>query len=264
MPYVKVGPATLHYRQAGSGERVLLLFHAFPLHSGMWDAQLAAFAAEGWRVIAPDARGFGKSSVAPDVLGMDVIADDAAAVLDSLQVTRAVIGGLSMGGYAAFELWRRRKDLVRALLLADTKAAADTADGAAARESFAKKAVTKGAAWVAAELAPKLQRPERLASVDLALHSMIAGTLPAAIAAGSRGLARRADKTPTLATIDVPARIVVGSADALTPPADAKSMSSAIRGSTLVEIPNAGHLANLEDPDAFAAAVIPWLRELPR
>ena len=262
MPTAKLGDATIHYREAGSGERVLLLLHAFPLHSGMWEAQLATFSKAGWRVIAPDARGFGKSSVAPDALGMDVIAGDAAALLDSLGVKRAVIGGLSMGGYAALEMWRRRKDLFRALLLADTKATADNAEGAAGRETFAKNAVANGIAWVAAELAPKLQRAERTAAADLAIRTMIAEAVPAAVAAGSRGLARRADSLATLGTIDVPVRIVVGAEDKITPPVDAKKMNEGIRGSTLVEIPKAGHLSNLEDPAAFAEAVVPWLASL--
>jgi len=259
MPSAKIGDATIHYREAGSGNRVFLLLHAFPLHSGMWEPLLPVLAKEGWRVIAPDARGFGKSTPGPDVLGMDVIAGDAAALLESLGVKKAVIGGLSMGGYAAFELWRRRKDLVRALFLADTKAAADTAEGAAGRETFAKNAVANGIAWVAAELAPKLQRPERVASADLAIRTMIAEAAPAAVAAGARGLAKRVDSTPSLATIDVPVRIVVGAADALTPPAEAKTMNDGIRGSTLVEIPKAGHISNLEDPIAFADALVPWL-----
>src|SRR5205085_8572724 len=102
---------SLHFREAGSGDRVVLLLHAFPLHAGMWE--LTPLAKAGWRVIAPDARGFGKAGAAPDVLGMDVIAGDAAALLDALGVKKAVIGGCSMGGYAVLELWRRRRDLFR-------------------------------------------------------------------------------------------------------------------------------------------------------
>ena len=249
---------TVHYREAGSGDRVLLLLHAFPLHSGMWE--LTPLAKAGWRVIAPDVRGFGKS--AGEIAGMETIATDAAAILDELGVKKAVIGGCSMGGYALFELWRRRRDLFRGMLLADTRAGADTAEAAANRETFAKNALEKGIGWVASEMAPKLQRVPPLPAADAALRTMIAEGTAAGVAAAQRAMAKRADSKGDLAKIDVPALIVVGAEDKLTPPAESKAMHEAIRGSQLVEIPKAGHVSNVEEPDAFAGAVAGWLATL--
>jgi 3-oxoadipate enol-lactonase len=259
MPSFQTGGSNVHYREAGSGDRVLLLLHAFPLHAGMWE--LTPLAKAGWRVLAPDARGFDRSGPGPDILEMDSIAGDAAALLDSLGVKKAVVGGLSMGGYAAFALWRARKDLFRGLVLADTKPGADDAEGAAKREVIAKNALEKGMDWIADQLAPKLQRTSPLPAADAAIRTMIKESTSRAFAAGSRGLARRADSKPTLATIDVPTLIVVGAEDSITPPAEAKAMHEAIRGSTLIEIPAAGHLANIEQPDAFNAALLRWLAE---
>lgn len=257
MPERKIGEATIHWREAGSGDRVLVLLHAFPLNSAMWEAQLAAVAREGWRVIAPDARGFGASGPVPDVLGMETIAGDTAGLLDALGVKKAVIAGLSMGGYAAFELWRRRRDLFRGLVLADTRAGADDEKGKANREAFAKNALERGIGWVAEEMPPKLVK-----RAGDAARTILSTSAPAAVAAAQRGMARRPDSKETLASIDVPTLIVVGSEDGLTPPADAKAMQSAIRGSTLVEIPGAGHLANLDAPEEFTAALRTFLAKL--
>lgn len=259
MPSTRIGESTFHYREAGSGDQVLLLLHAFPFHAGMWE--LTPLAKAGWRVIAPDARGFGKSQPPPEVLGVDTIAADAAALLDSLKVRKAVIAGLSMGGYAALALWRTRKELFRGLVLADTKAGADTAEAAANRETVAKSALEKGMDWIADQLAPKMQRTTPLPAADEAIRAMIKESTSKAFAAGSRGLARRPDSKPTLATITVPTLILVGAEDSITPPAEAKAMQTAIPGSKLVEIPGAGHLSNIEQPDAFSTALTRWLAD---
>lgn len=254
MPERKVGEVTIHWREAGTGERVLVLLHAFPLHSAMWEPQLAALANDGWRVIAPDARGFGGSTPAPSLLGMEIIAEDTAGLLDGLGVKTAVVAGLSMGGYAAFELWRRRRDLFHALVLADTKAGADDDKGKANRETLAKNALEKGIGWVADEVAPKLAK-----RAGKTVKEIISTNAPAAVAAALRGMAQRADSKATLPSIDVPTLIVVGSEDGLTPPAEARALHDAIRGSSLVEIPGAGHLANLDAPEEFTFALRSFL-----
>ena len=256
-----LGDVTLHYREHGSGERVLVLLHAFPLHAGMWKPQMAPIADRGWRVLAPDARGFGaagaRSEPAADVLGMETIAGDTAALLDRLGVTKAVIAGLSMGGYAAFELWRRRRDLFRGLVLADTRATPDDEQGRANREAFAKRALENGIGWVAGDMAPKL-----VTNAPDAVRALILENEPAAVAAAQRGMARRPDSTPTLATIDVPTLVLVGAADALTPPSAARILHEGIRGSTLVEFPGASHLSNLDTPTAFTSALTTWLERV--
>lgn len=253
MPSTKINGANLSWRESGRGDAILLL-HAFPLHMGMWDPQFAGLETE-FRVIAFDARGFGASSEAPAVLGMDVIADDAAALLHSLGIERAVVCGLSMGGYAALEMYRRHPQLFRGIVLADTKAGADNDEGKVKREAFAKGAVEHGEAWVANEMLPKLLRKDPDPAIAVAVRQLIRQAAPTSVASGSRGLARRSDSFDLLPTITCPALVIVGSDDVVTPPKEAKAMAAAIPGARLVEIPGAAHLSNLEAPAAFNAAL---------
>ncbi|HVO29351.1 MAG TPA: alpha/beta fold hydrolase [bacterium] len=254
MGVAKANGVSIHYREAGTGPALLLL-HAFPLHAGMWEPQLRGLAAT-YRVIAPDARGFGDSPESVDVLTMETIADDAVALLAGLGVSEAIVCGLSMGGYAALAFLRRHSGFVRGLVLADTRATADTSEGKSGRENFALDAIAKGAGWVADAMLPRLLRKEPDPAAAASVRGMIAGARTGSIAAASRGLARRADSTDLLPSIRVPTLVVVGQEDLLTPPADARSMRAAIPGSHLVEIPGAAHLSNLENPDAFNAAIV--------
>lgn len=253
MPNSKINGANLAWRESGRGDAILLL-HAFPLHMGMWEPQFAGLA-EAFRVIAFDARGFGGSSEAPAVLGMDLLADDAAALLQSLGIERAVVCGLSMGGYVALEMYRRHPKLFRGIVLADTRAGADNAEGKAKREAFAKGAVEHGEAWVANEMLPKLLRKDPDPAIAVEVRQLIRQAAPISVAAGSRGLAQRSDSFDLLPTIACPALVIVGSDDAITPPKEASAMVAAIPGARLVEIPGAAHLSNLEAPAAFNAAL---------
>src|SRR5512134_1011287 len=116
MPSIQIGEATLHYREAGQGSDVVVLLHAFPLHSGMWDGQLRALAGR-FRVIAPDWRGLGASRPAPEAATMELLAGDVVALLRALRLRRVAVAGLSMGGYVALELYRRAPGLFRGLAL---------------------------------------------------------------------------------------------------------------------------------------------------
>jgi 3-oxoadipate enol-lactonase len=265
MPIANLNGTELHYRDAGASRLArdaVVLLHAFPLHSGMWARQMAALQARH-RVIAPDYRGMGRSGLSPEALTMDVVVDDVRALLAHLRVERAAVVGLSMGGYVAFELYRRMPGLFRGLVLCDTKATADGAEAAAAREKFARSAIEKGLGWVADEMIPKLLRPSPDPAVVKEVRHLIGGTTPAGVAACQRGMARRPDSVPTLATIACPTLVVVGEADAPTPPAEARSMVAAVKGARLVEIPAAGHLANLENPESFEEAVGGFVDRLP-
>jgi pimeloyl-ACP methyl ester carboxylesterase len=262
MATVHVGDASIHYREAGSGNDVVLLLHAFPLHSGMWDPLLAALAAR-FRVIALDYRGLGRSRPAPPATTMELIAGDALALLRKLAVRSAGVVGLSMGGYAALELYRRAPDLFRGLALCDTKATPDTVEQKAARETFATNALSKGLSWVADDFAPKVLRPHPDPAVLATVRALIADGTPEGVAAAQRGMALRPDSVPTLARIACPTLVVFGDEDQLIPLGEGQRMAQTVKGARMVRIPGAGHLPNLENPSAFNAALSTFFASLP-
>ena len=248
------------YDDRGRGPAVLLL-HAFPLAASMWDAQAEALSATH-RVVRFDARGFGGSGVGAGPLTMERIADDGAALLDLLGIEKAAVGGCSMGGYAAFAFVRRHPQRLAGLVLQDTRAGADTTEAMANRAALAAKVLAEGAPAAVEALLPKLvgetthrERGDLVARV----RQRILAASPQGIASALHGLARRADSRETLPTISVPALVLVGAEDVLTPPAEAVTMAAAISRARLDVIPNAGHLANLENPDAVNAALLAFL-----
>jgi 3-oxoadipate enol-lactonase len=262
MPRASVNGTELHYRDSGTSKDVVLLLHAFPLHSGMWSRQIAALE-KRHRVVAPDYRGLGKSAVPPEASTMDLLAQDVRALLQHLRIERAAVVGLSMGGYVAFELYREAPALFRGLVLADTRAGADSDEGKATREKFARTVLEKGLSWAADELVPKLLRPEPDPAIVKEVRSLVSGGTPAGIAAAQRGMARRPDSTPTLATIACPTLVLVGAHDAMTPPAESEKMAKAVKGAKLVKVPDAGHLSNMENPEPFNAALQVFVDALP-
>ena len=239
----------------------LLLIHAFPLNARMWEPQLA-LAANGWRVIVPQLRGMDGGSTDQAATSMDEHAGDIVDLLDALHVEDAVVGGLSMGGYVAFALVRHAARYIRGLVLADTRPQADTPEGVEGRRKMLALVREKGPAAVADEMIPKLlgehtrhTRPD----VAQTVRALILSSSADAIANAITALMTRADSTPLLATIHVPTLIVVGEQDTITPPALSEQMYQAIKGSEYVAIPDAGHLSNLEQPEAFNAALARFL-----
>jgi pimeloyl-ACP methyl ester carboxylesterase len=189
---------------------------------------------------------------------MDDFADDLRALLAHLGIARVLYCGLSMGGYIGFAFVRRHAAMLDGIVLADTRAGADSAEGRAAREDLARFVEREGSAAAADRLLPRYVAPatrEGRPEIMAELRAMIAGTTPSGLAGAARGLAARPDSSATLARITVPAAIIVGAEDALTPPAEAERMHAAIPNSTLTVIEGAGHLANMERPEAFNEAV---------
>jgi pimeloyl-ACP methyl ester carboxylesterase len=256
---LRVDGGELEYAVSGDGPALLLL-HAFPLGLFMWEAQAEALAAH--RVIRFDARGFGGSDPGQGALSMEGIADDGALLLDHLGVAKAVVGGCSMGGYAALAFVRRHPQRLAGLVLQDTRAGADTEEAKTGRATLAAKVLAEGASAAVSAFLPKLLGEttwrERKALVD-ALQARILATSPQAIAAALHGLAARPDSRPTLAEVRVPTLVLVGAEDVLTPPAESEAMAAAIAGARLEVVPRAGHLANLERPDAVNAALSAFL-----
>ncbi|HYO12398.1 MAG TPA: alpha/beta fold hydrolase [Thermoanaerobaculia bacterium] len=252
------------YRAEGEGEPLLLL-HAFPLSHRMWEPQLGSFSGSH-RCLAPDFPGFGASDLPREGASrMQELATDAVALLDHLGISRAVVCGISMGGYVALALWERHPERVRGLVLADTRSGADAPEGRERRLALAERVLAEGPGFLAGEMPAKLlgastleQRPELRRTVA----EWIAGARPEGVAAASRGMAERPDRTGLLARLSVPALIVVGEEDTLTPPQESRSMAERMPGAELVEIARAGHLSNLERPEAFDEALGRFLKRL--
>jgi pimeloyl-ACP methyl ester carboxylesterase len=247
----------------------LLLIHGFPHRGALWDpvrAELSVLeGGQSWSVLAPDLRGFGDAPAAASP-SIDAYADDLLALLDARGVARAVVCGLSMGGYVALALWRRHPTRVRALVLADTRAGADDAAQRARRVELAARARAEGSEAVAeAQLSgavgktTRARHPERAESLRVLMASVPVGGIVAALDA----MRERPDATPLLAGITVPTLVVVGDEDVLTPPREARALAAAVPGARLVEIPDAGHVSCWERPDAFAAALADFLAALP-
>lgn len=245
----------MHVEDVGEGPAVLLL-HAFPLSSAMWRHQVERLR-DRYRLIVPDLRGFGGTDAPPGHYTMDQQADDMAALLEHLGVGRAAVVGLSMGGYIALAFWRRHRDLVAAMVLADTRAGADSEEARAGREVNARLAEEHGAGAIADKLIPGLIAPTASQELRDELRALIVANSADGIAGALRGMALRADSTPELAQVTVPTLAIVGALDTLTPPAEAARISRTVVGtlSYVVELPGVGHLSALEAPDAFGAAV---------
>jgi 3-oxoadipate enol-lactonase len=250
------------YVAHGKGPTLVLL-HAFPLSKAMWEPQIRALA-DDCHVVAIDLRGFGASQVTDGVFSLDDMADDVHAVITKLGHDQIVLGGLSMGGYIAFAYMRRHPATVRGLVLADTRPGVDTPEALEKRQAMIKDVLANGTRAVARSFpraavstATAEGHPELLERMRV----WIQDTAPTSIAGAQRALATRADSTATLSAIRVPTLVIVGEEDAITPPSEAEAMAAAIPGAQLVRIPGAGHLANLEQPEAFNAAVRTFMRQ---
>jgi pimeloyl-ACP methyl ester carboxylesterase len=227
----------------------LLLIHAFPVDARMWSAQLG-----GARTIAPDLPGFGGTPAAErGVMTMDLAAHRCLEALDAAGIERAVVCGLSMGGYVAFELWRQARGRVVGLVLANTRAGADTPEAAAGRRALADRLRTEGNVLV--ESPPPLLSDEPAAGLWERVRGWIADQPVEAIAAAALGMAERPDSTSDLAAIDVPTLVITSERDTLIPPEMSVPMADQVPGAQLTVLPNAGHLSNLEDPDGFSAVL---------
>jgi pimeloyl-ACP methyl ester carboxylesterase len=255
---------SIAYDDVGSGDAIVLV-HGHPFDRSMWTPQRDALRDAGWRVIVPDLRGYGETSVVPGKTTLDVFARDIAALLDHLRVERVVIGGLSMGGQIVMEFCRLHPHRVRAVLLAATSPMPDTDEGARSRRLMADRLVANGMTGYADEVLSKMLAPANVAalpSVAAHVHAMMRGAPTEGAAAALRGRAERQSYEPTLAALDVPALIVVGDQDPYTPLAEAERMHALIAGSSLVCMDGVGHMPNLERTAEFNAALLRFLSRL--
>ena len=245
-----VNGIVIGYDDVGGGLPVVYL-HGFPHDRTLWASQLGALTVPT-RALACDLRGFGESTGTATTV--DDYADDVAGLMRALEIKKAAVVGLSMGGYIAFALWRRAPDLVRALVLSDTRAGADNDAGRARRTEQIEFAKTNGSVALAAQLVDgmlgkttRAQRPEIVERVRAMLERAPVPGVVGALTA----MRDRPDSLATLATIDVPALLVVGEEDVLTPVAESLTMHRGIAGSRMEVVAGAGHLTNAERPAAF-------------
>ena len=267
--YCHIGSRTIAYLDSAPGEsglRALVLLHAFPIGANLWEPQMRSVP-QGWRLITPDLRGFGGSSELDSVSAVS-IADYAADVVDllgELGVKRAVIGGCSMGGYAALALYQSAPELFDGLVLANTRAGADSPESRANRRNMLAIVDRSGASGVAREMMPKLlgkTTHESNSDAESFIRRLIKQQSPVAIRGGILRMMHRPDSTPLLAQVSVPTLVITGAEDEMIPVEESRRMASAIRGAKLVIVPGAGHLASLEQPDAFNAALNGFLTAL--
>lgn len=268
MEKISVSSSTISYVDCGAGTPILLI-HGFPLDHTMWNSQIESLSKSA-RVIAPDLRGFGLTPLAEGDaergITMETYADDLAELLDAIGIQEPVVlVGFSMGGYIAWQFVRKYTARVRALVQCDTRAAADTDEARAGRLKMAENVAQWGSGRVAEMMGPKLLAPQtfqRKPEVVAAIRSVVEHTDPAGIAAAQRGMAARPNVNALLPTIQVPTLILVGEQDAISPPAEMKSIADAIPGAEYAVVPRAGHMTTMEEPDAVNEALLRFVQGL--
>ena len=238
----------LGYDVVGDGPALLLL-HAFPLDRRMWRVTAAALASR-YRVITLDFRGFGESTLtaAPS---LELLADDAAALLDALGLPIAAVVGLSMGGYVALAFAARHPSRLGALVLADTRAGADSPAARQGRDDGIALVRSSGTTAFVEPLPAKLLSPRASEETRGLVRALAAQQRDTAIAGALAAMRDRPDRSAELAALRCSTLILVGAEDTVTPPAESHAMARVIPGARVVLLPGAGHLSNLEAPDAF-------------
>lgn len=256
---VEVGGQTMSWVQSGRG-RPLVLLHGFPLHAGTWDA-LHETTPHGWMLLTPDLRNMGQARGTP-ALSVDDHAADVLALLRHLGCEDAAVGGLSMGGYVALAVHRMAPQRCRSLFLADTKAEPDDDEQKANRVKLQATARERGAEAVLEAMLPKLVGPaaHQAGVVPARLRELARANQPEGVVDALEALKTRPDARPGLAAIACPTLVLVGADDALTPLSAAEALRDGIAGASLVVIPDAGHMSNMEQPVPFALALWSFLR----
>lgn len=225
----------------------VLLLHAFPLDSSMWNRQVEGLSSTA-PVVTVDLPGFGGAPAAEPEGWMDEAADRAAAALNGTGIDSVVVCGLSMGGYVAFSFLRRHRDLTAGVIFANTRADADDEAGRERRRGLAERVRAEGNGFLV-ESPPPLLSESAPDSLWQEVRTLIERQSPEGIARGSLAMAARVDSTPDLAGIDVPALVITSSGDTLITPDISRRIADGIPGSEFAQIDGAGHLSNIEAPD---------------
>ena len=255
---------TMAYDDNGAGPAVLLI-HGFPLNRRMWLTQTEALVAAGYRIITPDLRGFGESDAPGSGYSMDLFADDMIALFDHLGIERAVVGGMSMGGYVLLNMLERYRERIAAACFIVTRSGADDEAGKAKRLAMARDATTIGTQVVADIFAGLLfavetvqKRPEIVAEVA----GWMRAADPAGVAGGLLAMAGRKDSTPLLVKLPIPALVIGAEEDRAMPLENVRIFTEALPQSSSCMIPGAGHMVNMEQPEAFNACLMEFLKRV--
>jgi len=239
----------------------IVFIHGFPLNHTMWQEQ-AALVQSSFRVITYDQRGHGQSAAGDGQFMLESFVDDLLGLLDALRIQKAILCGLSMGGYVALRTYERQPGKVLGLILCDTRSQADTNEAKLKRAASIRALREQGISAFAEGFLKNLFTPSSFLrspeAVEAVRKMILACTLQGLI--GTQiALATRTDTTASLARIRVPTLILVGAHDVITPPAAAAEMHERIAGSKMSIIPDAGHISNLENPDFFNHEMMAFL-----
>ena len=253
----------MSYRDLGEGEPLVLL-HAFPLNGRMFESQITAFS-ESHRVVAPDYPGFGRSPRTPAQPDVRYYAEGVRGLLDRLHLERVILGGVSMGGYVAFECMRLFPERVTALVLANTRAEPDSEEMRETRNETALRVAQEGVGVLVELQMERLLTPDTLQNDEELVESvraMIFENSPDGTVAALGAMRERPDSTPLLGEIGVPTLLVGGAEDGISSPEIMGVMAAKIPGARHVTIPQTGHLSNLEAPEEFNATLADFLKSI--
>lgn len=257
MTTIDVEGGSLNVVQRGAG-LPLLLVHGFPLDYSMWTGQLDGLS-DTCRVVAPDLRGFGQSTGESDGVSMERLADDLAEMLDAMEINKPItFCGLSMGGYIAWQFVQRHRDRIERLIVCDTRAVADPDEVARGRRMTAARVVKEGVNDFVAGMMPKLfaeQTAREQPSIIDATREVMLSTRPSSVAAALLGMADRPDMTDLLPDLDIPTLVICGEHDPISPSDEMRGIAAAMPNAQFIEVPNAGHMAPLEQPEFVNNAI---------
>ena len=259
-----INGTTIAYGDRGNG-LPLVLIHGFPLCRKMWRPQAEALAKAGCRVVTPDLRGFGESRLGSAKVSMDVYADDIVALLDHLKIDKAVVGGMSMGGYVLLNLLERYPDRVAAPIFIVTKAGSDDEAGKARRTALAELCLAQGSLPVAEAFRNLLFAPETLADnaemID-EVFSWMNATDPQGAAGGLFAMRDRKDCVPLLGGISQPSLVIGAEQDQAIPVENSRIIVEGLPEAELCILNGGGHMVNMEQPIGFNEAILEFLAEL--
>ena len=259
---IRLNGTTINYTERGLPQGTPVVFiHGFPLNHTMWEPQMKALP-NHFRAITYDIRGHGESDISDGQYTIEFFVDDLLSLLDHLVIDRAIICGLSMGGYIALRAYERSPERFKALVLCDTKSEADTNEGKLKRSAIVRNVKANGNGPFADEFAAAILAPQTFQThpeIVESIKRMIRANSPIGIAGASLALGCRTDTTGVLSAVKVPTLILVGEHDKLTPPAVSESMHKQIAHSELHVIPYAAHMSNLENAPAFDTYLIEFL-----